>query len=60
MKSHQEVENGREKNGGVAAEVSIGEEAAEEGHEGGDAGPVINAPRRRLQLLMKHSGEVNY
>ena len=55
--THQ-VDGGGDDDGGEPAEVAVGEEAAEQGHERGDAHPVVGILGRHLHLLLQHLGEV--
>jgi hypothetical protein len=57
---HQQVDGGGDDDGGEPAEVAVGEEAAEQGHERGDAHPVVGILGGHLHLLLQHLGEVDH
>ncbi|BAS87124.1 Os03g0823550 [Oryza sativa Japonica Group] len=59
-RADREVDESGEEDSGEAAEVAVGEEAADEGHEGGDAGPVVDILGGELHLLLENLGQVDH
>jgi hypothetical protein len=58
MQMYRDIDEGGGEDGGVAAKVSVGKEAAKERREGGNALPVVDAPRSGLQVLVQHPRQV--
>lgn len=56
---YHDVDTGGEQHSRETAQISIGHEAADERHHGGDSAPVVDVFRCGLQVLMQHLGEVD-
>lgn len=57
---YRDVDKRGANDGEEPPESRVGDEAADEGHHGGDPVPVVDVPGRRLQILMQHLREIHY